>query len=70
MTDRQEIRAKSAELAIRLLGVAMGVGADGGTKRSLMPNFIKTEEAQAYFDSATNLARQFEAFISDSPGNT
>jgi hypothetical protein len=70
MTDKQEIRAKSAELAIRLLGVAMRSGTDGGIKRSLMPGFMQTEKAQAYFDSVTNLARQFEAFISDSPGNT
>jgi hypothetical protein len=68
MTDKQEIRAKSAELAIRLLGVA--VAETEGTKRNLMPHSMRAEEAQEYFDSVTNLARQFEAFILDVPGNT
>jgi hypothetical protein len=68
MTDKQEIRAKSAELAIRLLGVA--VAETEGTKRNLMPRSMREEEAQEYFDSVTNLARQFEAFILDVPGNT
>ena len=70
MTEKQEIRAKSAELAIRLLGIALGSGTDGGIKRNLMPAFIKAEAAQTYFDSVTNLAKQFEAFILDFPENT
>jgi hypothetical protein len=70
MTDRQEIRAKSAELAIRLLGVTMVSGADEGTKRRLMPVSIRVEEALSYFDPVTDLAKRFEAFILDSPGDT
>jgi hypothetical protein len=69
MTDRQEIRAKSAELAIRLLDVAVAAAGEG-TKRNLMPHSMSTKEAQEYFDSAINLAKQFEAFILDVPGNT
>jgi hypothetical protein len=57
MTEKQEIRAKSAGLAIRLLGMALGSGTDGGIKRDPMPAFIKSEVAQTYFDSVTNLAK-------------
>ncbi|MDR0572778.1 MAG: hypothetical protein LBG96_01895 [Tannerella sp.] len=69
MTDRQEIRAKSAELAIRLLDAAL-TDAGEGIKRNLMPRSMSTQEAQEYFDSVINLAKQFEAFILDTPGNT
>jgi hypothetical protein len=71
MTDRQEIRAKSAELAIRLFNAAMGTaGIDEGIERNHMPGIFKAESAQRYFDSVASLAKQFEAFILDSPGNT
>jgi hypothetical protein len=69
MTDKQDIRAKSAELAIRLLDIARAeAGVD--PKRSLLPRSMITKEAQEYFDSVINLARQFEAFILDVPENT
>jgi hypothetical protein len=68
MTDRQEIRAKSAELAIRLLDVAIGPIASD--KRQLIPKSTLAGEGQAYFDAVTNLAGQFETFILDVPANT
>jgi hypothetical protein len=67
MTDRQEIRVKSAELAIRLIGVAVKE-VEASTKPSLLPKFLNAEEAQPYFDSVVNLGKQFESFILDAPG--
>jgi hypothetical protein len=67
MTDRQEIRAKSAELAIRLISVAVKE-AGASSKPGLLPKFLNAEDAQAYFDSVVNLGKQFEAFILDAPG--
>jgi hypothetical protein len=68
MTDKQEIRAKSAELAIRLIAVAAGTQPERAN--SLMPKALMAEAAQGYFDTVTNLAKQFEAFITDFPGST
>jgi hypothetical protein len=65
MTDTQEIRAKSAELAIRLLDVA--IGSQLPDNRHLMPKFLQADEAQAYFDAVINLAKKFEPFIFNDP---
>jgi hypothetical protein len=65
MTEKQEIRAKSAELAIRLLNVA--IGTQSADTHRLIPKFLQADEAQMYFDAVTDLAGKFETFISDVP---
>jgi hypothetical protein len=68
MTEKQEIRAKSTELAIRLMGVAIGGASVDSSSR--IPKYFTAEEAQQYFTAVVNLSRQFEAFILEPPGNT
>jgi hypothetical protein len=66
--DKQEIRAKSTELAIRLMGVAMGSHAL--EEPSKIPKFFRANEAKELFDTAVDLGKQFEAFILEAPENT
>ena len=64
MTE-QEIRAKSLELAIRLIGVAGGKQSIGVT-RNLMPEDTP-QDTNELVEKAFDIGKKFEAFILKAP---
>ena len=60
MTDRQEIRVKSVELAIDLMKVTVG------TSHSI-PKGMTEAQAKIFTDCAIVFAERFEKFILETP---
>jgi hypothetical protein len=67
MTDRQEIRAKSMELALSFMGLAFEL--------PITLDFAKTggygnKELDRAFESAVDWSKRFEAFILSGPSDS
>jgi hypothetical protein len=67
MTEKQEIRAKSMELAVKLLGLAVEKNAANIIKEhrvGLEQPFV-WGTAEALFDDTSNLSKKIETFIQE-----